>query len=142
MILLPLESPPPIGRATTIIPPRLTALDILVGVTERFDAPPLRPNAVSCDFCGSAEVAWQFPCETWDIENPVAPGLTHRMLDSWMACTPCRDLVDADDWDGLLARVLVESPMASMLPADQVAAMLRPLWTGFAEHRRGAPIPV
>lgn len=64
------------------------ALDALVTAAKTSD---------HCDFCNKPELAWVYPCRTFDYPpiNGYAVGRTHG---AWVTCQACRPLVDRGKW--------------------------------------------
>jgi len=56
-------------------------------------------TALICDFCNAPDPPWEYMAKEIDL----IPGDTVS-VGSWCACTPCRELIDANDRDGLAAR--------------------------------------
>jgi hypothetical protein len=110
-----------------------------------------------CDFCSVEEpAAWRYLCEDFTQavglqERPIE--LVIDAVDDWLACSPCRDLIEADRWPELLERYL-EVEMTRVPPeltADvwarhvdvNVRDALQKLFEGFRDHRvPGPPQPV
>lgn len=53
-----------------------------------------------CDFCGHDSPAWDYDCRDFlVVEDPE--------ISSWggfAACTPCSNMIEVDDWEGVLER--------------------------------------
>lgn len=96
--------------------------------------------APTCDFCTADYPTWLYPCEPFTVAV-IANGQTHAQDsgdDGWAACDPCAALVDAGDRDGLMDRLLAQSPPD---PRDLalVRATLAVFQGNFFLHRTAGP---
>src|SRR5580765_4343476 len=71
-----------------------------------------KPEDVLCDFCsGKTRPFKEYKCKDFDS------GAGLMSLGDWNACPKCAELIDADDRDGLLDRVLImASGLLSSIP--------------------------
>lgn len=102
-----------------------------------------------CDFCNAPQPRWLFPCRDFTVhtatEGPDGPeGVTsHQMEGAWLACDPCRPLVEAQDWRGVAFRLGQHDPAARQnLDRDTVAEVgnvMAGLWSRFQANRTGPP---
>lgn len=84
---------------------------------------------IRCDFCLAADPPWEFPAGEINI-----PEAEWRSIGPWTACDSCRELIDANDRDGLAARAEAQGV------SDFVAA--RYLHERFFAARRGPARPI
>lgn len=56
------------------------------------------PGQERCDFCSSEDVRWDIDCEA----IVTSEGMGSR--DSWAACTPCKEMVESQQWEALEKR--------------------------------------
>lgn len=59
-----------------------------------------------CDFCCRPDPPWEY----FVSGNVMLPGITES-LGSWCACDGCRELIDADDREGLAQRAFEHAPI-------------------------------
>lgn len=83
-----------------------------------------------CDFCGDAGPSWDYDCAQFAID-----AIDFGSLEGWAACTPCSDLIEADDYEGLLVRSL-DNPLGRE-DAPHWSPRIRLIHAGFREHRIG-----
>ena len=59
-----------------------------------------------CDFCGVVGAGWSYSVD--DIERSVGRGynLQVRSVGNWAACEHCYELIENENWKGLLSRSL------------------------------------
>lgn len=60
-----------------------------------------------CDFCGSEDPMWSFPCESFPMstaELGLHAGPTQMSSGDWSACDTCKELVERDDLTALSRR--------------------------------------
>ena len=103
-----------------------------------------------CDFCRhDIPAAVVYPAESFIAVVVRADGTPAEDADgnpiplqglngSWMACTDCSILIDADEWERLQDRYYAVTGHSR----DQTEGMLLSLWWGFRRNRRGGPMPV
>lgn len=65
----------------------------------------MRRQPSCCDFCGSPQVAQEYPTDSEGI--------------SWYACSECARLIDAESWDLLIERGLAECAQIRPLQDDE-----------------------
>jgi hypothetical protein len=82
-----------------------------------------------CDFCGHHSPAWDYDCHDFVISPELAS------MGEWAACTPCSDMIEADDWDGVMERCLVIPRQLGLEKSIGLAAGL--MHAGFRENRYG-----
>lgn len=60
-----------------------------------------------CDFCLAPDPTWEFPA------NPtlIPDGRFDASPDDWAACDECRELIEAGDFDALVAWVMDKQPV-------------------------------
>lgn len=89
-----------------------------------------------CDFCGHDSPAWDYDCQDFVI----APDLASQ--GGWAACTPCSNMIEADDWDGVLERCVSG---AEKFGGEKLAARIRIsaglMHRGFRQYRYGERRP-
>lgn len=59
-----------------------------------------------CDFCSERPVQWQYPCRTFEVPDPpmVPLPIRGRSVGAWAACQTCHDLIEDNNWRGMLRR--------------------------------------
>ncbi len=75
-----------------------------------------------CDFCSAPNPRWGYKARDFETVSyltlpPAGAGLTENSYGSagaWAACDECADLVDADDFDGILDRAMAGNPSARL----------------------------
>lgn len=59
-----------------------------------------------CDFCGQrVALPWSYPCGLVDLREMRNPLMSHSN-DDWAACEGCHSLLEVDDIEGLISRML------------------------------------
>jgi hypothetical protein len=104
-----------------------------------------------CDFCGDPQPRWSFPCRDFALhvatEGPEGPeGVSERRMEgAWLACDPCRPLIEAQDWPGVAYRLGQHSEpeerdldRATLQSLGEAMAVM---WTRFHANRTGPPTP-
>lgn len=96
-----------------------------------------------CDFCNSLAVAWAYPTRDLSSTIPV-PGknatVTINSRGGWAACTPCHDLIEAGNRDGLAVRS-AKAGNRRGVPLHLIVAACRKVHDDFWANREGPPIP-
>lgn len=57
-----------------------------------------------CDFCALIDPPWTYYCEPFTIVQAPAPPYQDDGM--WAVCDPCHELIQDDDWEGLLDRTV------------------------------------
>lgn len=83
-----------------------------------------------CDFCGHHSPAWDYDCHDF-----VTPDPDLASMGGWAACTPCSDMIEADDWEGVLERCLHVPRQLGLENRIRPGAML--MHEGFRMNRYG-----
>lgn len=95
-----------------------------------------------CDFCSTPAVAWSYPARTF--VTCVIGGIISESLGAWVACTTCKDLIEAGNRRGLaehsLEAFLVAQPQLAAV-RDDLFVQLLVVHAGFFAHRTGDPVP-
>jgi hypothetical protein len=89
-----------------------------------------------CDFCYAEEPTWQIPVRSFELED--LPG--HGSAGDWAACDACMTLIERNDWNGLVRRVVTKWEQRegiAMLP--EVQQSLRGLYRKIRRNITGAP---
>jgi hypothetical protein len=109
-----------------------------------------RPSPL-CDFCSSTEIAWRYPCASFDLPEPYR----HGSAGDWAACDPCAILIErvrilpggrphAADLADLarrpIDRIYPDGPPSAQALLD-LGSFLYHLHGGFFRHRTGPRIP-
>ena len=84
-----------------------------------------------CDFCGTTQVAWIYPCRTFTVGSNVMSG-------GWTACRRCSGLIEQKKMDELAHRIGRHQPngvQAISIP------MVRSLHRKFIKNRIGKRAP-
>jgi len=63
-----------------------------------------------CDFCAFPEVSNEYPTDKAGID--------------WYACPACAELIENQDWDGLVSRCLAAYVQIRSLPDDEKSVVL------------------
>ena len=87
-----------------------------------------------CDFCGDAYPAWDYDCHDFVIPDVDASA------GGWAACTPCSDMIEADDWEGVFERG-ASAGRRYGLDRPDLLAHVRLMHAGFRAHRYGERRP-
>jgi hypothetical protein len=114
-----------------------------------------------CDFCTPDQRAsWRYPCQdfanvtefvgidTWELDTRVV-----NLTGDWFACSACRDLIEANRWDGVKERYLdaAKARVPDGIAADvwghlvdmELAYAGEKMLEGFRANRKpGPPEPV
>lgn len=65
--------------------------------------------ARDCNTCGDPEIVWAYPVGEVDFPRQVSESgdvrTIHHVAQPWFACTRCRPMVEADEWDRLASEV-------------------------------------
>lgn len=85
---------------------------------------------IICDFCSAPEVQWRYHAR--NIRLGSLFGVEHMSEGDWAACSPCRELIDAGDREGLLKRSIERW---EVLYADNVIPMALVAATVAQTHR-------
>jgi len=70
-------------------------------------APPTGPL---CDFCSCRPVTARYKALTFEMQQSEAcsiSGLRQGSVGDWAACSDCEKMLDANDWEGIVARAVV-----------------------------------
>ena len=99
-----------------------------------------------CDFCSKEgrEEIWSYPCADFIYGIEIAGYPKGASKGEWAACQTCHELIEADDYDGLLRRAvdaeIGKSPELSQY-RPMFLAMVGEIHKGFRANRTGAPEP-
>jgi hypothetical protein len=85
-----------------------------------------------CDFCGNDSPAWDYDCHDFVTDIPILAS-----TGGWAACTPCSDMIEADDWSGLLERCLMAACKLGRQHYQGVVIGAPLMHNGFRENRYG-----
>lgn len=89
-----------------------------------------------CDFCYRPGPAWSFMARSFTyalvLDDKAAVG---RSVGAWLACTPCRQLVDAGDWQGLARRAVDADGRPDDADRAATEGVLVQMYTAFARAR-------
>jgi hypothetical protein len=112
--------------------PRYPAIHILRETTDeqgrRISEPVTSPV---CDFCSDKGPAWDYDC----LDFMIPPD--HASAGGWAACTPCSDLIEADDYEGLYERALKFLEFMPPAMAEAMRPRIRVMHGGFRKFRYG-----
>ena len=87
-----------------------------------------------CDFCGHHSPSWDYDCHDFLTDDPDLAS-----AGGWAACTPCSDLIEAEDWDGLMERCLFVPRKLGLEEKIRVSA--GKMHAGFRANRYGERRP-
>lgn len=94
-----------------------------------------------CDFCSGVPVAWAYPTDDFTLDSP--KGGEWGSHGSWACCDPCARLIERDDYEALLKRMVKRvqraNPAAAQAPRKELVAHTRKLLDGFVGSRTDAP---
>lgn len=76
-------------------------MSIVAGLLSTYN--PLRPRRLRCDFCSSYQVRLIYPAP--DFLFAVVKEHAFISIGDWASCEDCRQLIEAQDARGLLARI-------------------------------------
>jgi hypothetical protein len=97
-----------------------------------------------CDFCSAPDPVVAYACRSFDATLPENATHEHRMIGAWVACQPCRELIDAGDREGLVARSEKrwheKHPGEDAETSDLVRPWIERLHDGFFAHRTGRSV--
>jgi len=94
-------------------------------------------KAIHCDFCFAPGPEWVVPARSFNVAVG-AEAEVHSVDDEWYACTMCAELVQTNQWDKLLHRVvdcwlrMYEVPMPS-----EAVEVLRATYVKLRENMTG-----
>lgn len=102
-----------------------------------------------CDFCTVPEPSWVYEAEDTVLGAIASRGVTeiHMTRGSWVACAECHDLIEAEDWGGLIqhcARGWTDRNADLGVPVAVVGEMIASVHATFRAARtdsRPSPIP-
>lgn len=86
-----------------------------------------------CDLCGDAYPCWDYECPDFSIEH-----VDFGSWGDWAACQECSELIEKDDYEGLLQRAL-DNPAGHADP-EYWRRRISPIHQGFRERRVGERI--
>lgn len=93
-----------------------------------------------CDFCRSRDPRWQYGCGDFRLDDLVDTPGGWGSTGDWAACQPCDDLIQADDWVALSARM--ERQAAHLIEQDRARLdPMRAAHAGFRTYRTGTRKP-
>lgn len=105
-----------------------------------------------CDFCLREHPTWDMPARPTDHGTPISLDTMMMSVSDWAACTECKDLIVADDYNGLADRAvaghILKQPelaeVAEKAPSMMVMARIhmREQMEEFRRCRDGDPIPI
>lgn len=65
------------------------------------------PSGPICDFCSERPVTARYHAETFEMKSNLVETPFHQMsMGDWAACSDCEKLIDAYDWEGVVARAV------------------------------------
>ena len=78
-----------------------------------------------CDFCNAPNPVWRFSARPFVVDYGTMASASDA---DWAACDACRDLILADDRNGLVDRAMVTAPVIPGLADSEVRDGLDHLW--------------
>lgn len=90
----------------------------------------------ACDFCLDSRLMWEYPCETFLIEE-----IDFGSDGEWLACERCSDRIEARDFGGLTARTLKSWTLRIGAPQPGMVDAIGQIQQGFFDHRIGPRTP-
>lgn len=88
-----------------------------------------------CDFCLTERAQWNIPAKTF-----ATPLALHTSTEDWAACDVCVSLIETNQWNALVRRVVQQS--IAKYPdwaEDQVESHLKALYRALRKNITGAP---
>jgi len=93
-----------------------------------------------CDFCNAPNPLWRFRAEPFVVDYGPMAGVSDA---DWAACDACRDLILADDYNGLVDRAMQMAPVIHDLAEFEVRELRRWSHRLFFTHRVPCdPVPI
>jgi len=93
-----------------------------------------------CDFCNAPNPVWRFRARPFLIDYGPITGESDA---DWAACNACREMIVADDRNGLVDRAMLMAPAIPDLPEADVRELRRWSQGLFFTHRVPcAPVPI
>lgn len=102
----------------------------------------LSPDQVLiCDFCCAAAPEWSYPCRDFHIPilNLPVKTVDYNLIGWWAACEQCKDLIDAEDWEGTARRYVINQGLEADSRIDAWFSLVE-LHQAFGQHRTGKAI--
>ncbi len=105
-----------------------------------FDRNQLEETNMICDFCNAPNPVWRFRARPFLIDYGPIAGESDADL---AACNGCREMILADDRNGLVDRAMLMAPAIPDLPEADVRELRRWSQGLFFTHRVPcAPVPI
>ena len=93
-----------------------------------------------CDFCNAPNPVWRFRARPFLIDYGPITGESDA---DWAACKACREMILADDRNGLVDRAMLTAPAIPDLSEAEVRELRRWSQGLFFTHRVPcAPVPI
>ena len=93
-----------------------------------------------CDFCNAPNPVWRFRAEPFVVDYGPMVGASDA---DWAACDACRNLILADDRNGLVDRAMLIAPVIPDLAEFEVRELRRWSHGLFFTHRVPCdPVPI
>ena len=88
-----------------------------------------------CDFCLTERAQWNIPAKTF-----TTPVQTHTSAEDWAACDVCVSLIERNQWNALVRRVMEQSRAKYPdWPQDEIEPQLKALYRALRKNITGAP---
>src|SRR6266700_4262448 len=81
-----------------------------------------RTPIMMCDFCNALNPVWRFRAEPFVVDYGPMVGASDA---DWAACSACRDLILADDRNGLVDRAMLIAPVIPDLAESELRELRR-----------------
>ena len=93
-----------------------------------------------CDFCNAPNPVWRFQARPFVVDYGAMAGASDT---GWAACDTCRDLILANDRNGLVDRAMLIAPAIPDLAESDVRELRRWSQGLFFTHRVPCgPVPI
>lgn len=100
------------------------------------------PGDEVCDFCSATPIYASYDCADFVMDTPMGKQvpLDSVSKEAWAACKVCSELVDKEDWEGLLDRSVetFRQKYGTVIPADWLRPELRKVHDLFRRNMRKA----
>jgi hypothetical protein len=97
---------------------------------------------MKCDFCSSEDAKYWYDAQDFDVYTVISKEAqtVGRSVGSWFACEHCARLIDKDDKDGLMKRVIDAGLRRRILKEEtipMVKLLMAVIHEGFWEKKTG-----
>jgi hypothetical protein len=89
-----------------------------------------------CDFCASENPQWEY--SAIDFVDGADTPIPQRSVGGWLACDPCANCIQQNDWRGLAERGLLNPAAAILLSVtthEEALSQIEGFHSKFRSHR-------